>query len=318
MIGSLEVSVVGLGTNTFGTDWFSNPCDQEGATAVVNAALEAGVTFFDTAEEYSITTLSLGTGHAEQFLRAALGKRRDDVVIASKFLPRLDTAPGEWGATRIVRAVEGSLTRLGTDRIDLYQQHQPDPETPIDEILEALGRLVRDGKVREIGCSNFSGEMIDEAVEHAAAAGTTTFASAQNRYNVLDQPRQSGVIEAIERHHMMLLPYFPLASGLLTGKYRRGEGPSGDARLGGDAFANRIFREGLSDDRFTKVEALSVYAEERGHTLLELAISWLTSRPFVGSVIAGATRPDQIAANVAAASWDLTLDDFAAVDEVLR
>ena len=125
MIGSLEVSVVGLGTNTFGTDSFSNPCDQEGATAVVNAALEAGVTFFDTAEEYSITTLSLGTGHSEQFLRAALGKRRDDVVIASKFLPRLDTAPDEWGATRIVRAVEGSLTRLGTDRIDLYQQRRP-------------------------------------------------------------------------------------------------------------------------------------------------------------------------------------------------
>jgi aryl-alcohol dehydrogenase-like predicted oxidoreductase len=317
MIGSLEVSVVGLGANNFGTDFFGGTCDQDDATAIVDAALDSGVTLIDTAEEYSKRS-AWGTGSSEQFIGVALGARRDDVVIASKFgIDNLDD-PDEIGAERIVRAVEESLVRLGTDRIDLYQQHFPDLRVPIEEMLEALDRLVHDGKVREIGCCNFTGAMLDDAEVASDAHGWRRFVSAQNQYNVLDAPMQEGVLDACARHDLMFLPYLPLAGGLLTGKYRKDVAPSADSRFGsggmvGDRMRNRL----LTDERIAVVGRLDAFARERGHTLLELAFSWLTSQPVVASVIAGASRPDQVRANAAAADWELTPEDFAAIDAIV-
>lgn len=308
-IGSLEVSVVGLGANNFGTDFFGTSCDQATSTNVIHAALDAGINFIDTAEEYSTTT-RIGSGRSEEFIRVALGRRRNDVLIATKFSPRVLDAPEERGAKRIVSAVEGSLRRLGTDRIDLYQQHFPDPEGPIDEILEALTRLVRDGKVREIGCSNFSAEMIDEAETASSASSSARFVSVQSPYNMLDSAPQHAVLEACGRNGMMLLPCFPLASGLLTGKYRRNEPAPGDSRFGVETKVVGLIRSQLSDDRVAKAQKLEAYAREQGRSLLELAMSWLACQPSIASVIAGATRPEQVRANVAAASWNLTEEDF--------
>ena len=316
-IGSLEVSVVGLGANNFGTEFFGNRCDADEATRIIHAALDAGVTFIDTAEEYSITT-AFGVGHSEEIIGTALGARRDDVVIASKFCRTVLDAPDERGATRIVRAVEGSLQRLRTDRIDLYQQHQPDPDTPLDEILEALDRLVHDGKVREIGCCNFSGSEIDDAHDVSAAHGFGTFVTVQAQYNVLDLPRQEGVLDACERHEMMVLPYYPLASGLLTGKYRDGAALPADSRLAAQTVIGERMRSAqLTDERLATVAQLNGYARDHGHTLLELAFSWLASQASVASVIAGATSADQVRANAAAASWDLTPEDFAAIAAIV-
>ena len=311
-IGSLEVSVVGLGTNNFGTDYFGTTCDQAMSTKIVDTALECGINFIDTAEEYSTTT-HIGTGHSEEFLGVALGSRRNEVVIASKFSPRVQDAPDERGAKRIVRAVEGSLRRLRTDRIDLLQQHQPDPETPIEEILEALTRLVKDGKVREVGCSNFTAEMIDAAEAASAASGSARFVSVQNPYNLLDQAPQQPVLEACQRDGLMLLPCFPLASGVLTGKYRRGEPAPAETRFGADTWVVNYLKPQLADERLARAEQLEAYARGRGHSLLDLAMSWLACQPLVASVIAGATRPEQVRANVAAAGWTLSDEDFGAV-----
>jgi aryl-alcohol dehydrogenase-like predicted oxidoreductase len=312
------VSIVGLGTNNFGTPFFSNACDQEGATKIVHAALDAGVTFFDTAEEYS-TRSKWGAGRSEEFIRVALGSRRNDVVIASKFMIDDPETPDEMGAKRIMKAVEGSLERLGTDRIDLYQQHFPDPRVPMDEILEALDRLVKDGKVREIGNSNFSGAMIDAADAAAKARGFQAFAAAQNQYNLLDLPAEEGVLESCERNGLELLPFFPLASGLLTGKYRRGDpNPAGTRFEGDTVITNHLREKQLNDKRIARVERLQAFAKTRGHTIIELAISWLTSQPIVASVIAGATTPEQITANAKAACWNLTDEDFRSVAAIVR
>jgi aryl-alcohol dehydrogenase-like predicted oxidoreductase len=312
-IGSLEVSAIGLGTNNFGTDFFGKRCEQDDVTRVINAALDAGVTFIDTAEEYSTVT-EIGTGHSEEFIGVALGARRDEAIIATKFENKSHEHPDQKGADRIIRAVEGSLRRLRTDRIDLLQQHFPDPETPREVIIEAMDQLVREGKVREIGCSNYSGEMLDDAIAISAEKGFASFVSSQNNYNLLEAPRQEGIIDACRRHGVMLLPYFPLASGMLTGKYRRGEAPSADTRLGADAvLAQRLAGRALTDERFDTVEKLEAFAADHGHSLLELAFSWLVSQPYVGSVIAGATRPEQIVSNAEAASWELSADDFAAI-----
>jgi aryl-alcohol dehydrogenase-like predicted oxidoreductase len=317
-IGSLEVSVVGLGANNFGTDFFGDKCNADDAARIIDAALDAGVNFIDTAEEYSSRT-AWGSGRSEEFIGRALGPRRDQVVIASKFSTEVPDAPEERGAKRIVRAVEGSLKRLGTDRIDLYQQHFPDPRVPIDEMLEALDRLVRDGKVREIGCCNFSGAMIDAAQSCSEARGLSRFATLQTQYNLLDRPNEEGALEARARHGMMLLPYFPLASGLLTGKYRKGEAaPPGSRFASNAAIATYLRERQYSDARIEKAERLGAFARERGRTLLELAMSWLASQPFVASVIAGVTRPEQIRSNVAAAGWDLTPEDFAAVAAIVE
>lgn len=316
-IGSLEVSVIGLGCNNFGTGFFGTDTDAAGAKRIIDAALDSGITFLDTAEEYSTKT-KFGEGQSEQFVGEALKGKRNSVVIASKFgIESLDD-PSERGRKRIISAVEGSLKRLGTDRIDLYQQHFPDPETPIDEILEALDRLVKDGKVVEIGCSNFSGAMIDEAEATAKAKGYRRFVSAQNQYNVLDLPWQEGTIEGVKRHNLMLLPFFPLASGLLTGKYKKGNANPEGTRFGGDTFVASVLRDNqLNDARIDKVDRLKAFAESRGHTIVELAFSWLVSQPFVASVIAGATKPEQIQANAGAANWELTDADFKAVADIL-
>ncbi|CAI7976455.1 Aldo/keto reductase [Frankia sp. Hr75.2] len=321
-IGSLEVSVVGLGGNNFGTDFFGAGCDEREVDRIVHAALDAGINLFDTAEEYSITSF-LGEGHSEELIGAALGRRRDEAIIATKFLNQSEADPDQRGAARIVAAVEASLRRLGTDRIDLYQQHQPDPATPVEEILEALDRLVRAGKVREVGCSNFSGKMLDDAAETATRSSFSPYRSCQVQYSVLERPHED-VLGAVERNGMTVLAYFPLASGLLTGKYRRGEPPPPNARLGADAPVSTMLRQGimarrppLSDERLATVEQLSTFAEERGHSLLELAISWLASQPTVASVLTGVTKPEQVIANASAAGWQLTPEELAAVDAIV-
>jgi aryl-alcohol dehydrogenase-like predicted oxidoreductase len=312
-IGSLTVSAVGLGANNFDTNFFGNRCDQDQAIRIIYAALDAGINFIDTAEEYSIVGVH-GSGRSEQIIGIALGSRREEMVIGTKFLPYNPNFPDQRGAERIMQGVEDSLERLGVDHIDLLQQHQPDPHTPMEEILEALDRLQQDGKVREIGCSNFSGMMIDEAQTVSGQSGYARFVSSQSRYNLLEQPGQEGVIDACARHGMVLLPYYPLASGVLTGKYLQGQAVPAEYRLAAETPTGKRERNSLlSDERRGIVAALDSFARERGHTLLELAISWLTSQPVVASVIAGATRPEQIVANAAAANWELSADDFEAV-----
>jgi aryl-alcohol dehydrogenase-like predicted oxidoreductase len=305
LLGNLEVSVVGLGCNNFGMR-----CDQAQTAAVVNAALDAGITLFDTADVYG------GQGKSEEYLGNALGSRRDDVLIATKFgMPMSDDGKHQGASRRwIEQAVEDSLRRLGTDRIDLYQLHAPDQETPIVETLEALDALVKAGKVREIGNSNFDAAQIRAADDASSAAGVAKFVSAQNYYNVLNRHVDNDVAPAASERGLSVLPYFPLANGLLTGKYHRGESAPDGTRLAALP-ADRVDRV-LSDKNFDKVEALEKLAADRGHTLLELAIGWLATQPHVASVIAGATKPEQVAANAAAGDWQLDSDTLAAVDQI--
>lgn len=298
-IGSLDVTVVGLGCNNFG-----GRLDAEATARVVHAALDAGVNFFDTADMY-------GGTKSEEYLGAALSGRRDEVIIATKFGHKVDEQRKGAKAAYVRQAVEDSLRRLGTDRIDLYQLHTPDPETPIAETLGALNDLVRAGKVREIGCSNFSVEQLREAEE--AAKGGARFVSVQNEYSLLHRkPEQDGVLDECARLDLGFLPYFPLSSGLLSGKYRRGEPVPEGTRLAG-ANAARW----LTDGNLDQVEALQRFVECKGRTLLELAFSWLLTRQTVASVIAGATKPEQVRANVAAAGWKLTATELAEVEALL-
>jgi len=309
-IGSLAVSLVGLGGNNFGTDFFGKKCDEPQSARIIYAALDAGINFIDTAEEYSVDSF-VGSGRSEQIIGRTLGTRRNDVIIATKYSVYDVADQDQRGSARIVHAVEASLKRLGTDRIDLYQQHFPDPNVPIEEMLEALTRLVKEGKVREIGCCNFSGAMIDAALEASDGFGLARFSSAQNQYNLLDDPAEEGTIEACVRTGLKLIPYFPLASGLLTGKYARGTVVPAGSRFEADTFVNGILREKqVSDQRHVKVAQFEAFARERGHTILELAMSWLAAQDSVGSIIAGASKPEQIAANVAATGWVLTDDDL--------
>jgi aryl-alcohol dehydrogenase-like predicted oxidoreductase len=298
-IGSLEVSLVGLGCNNFG-----GRIDESQTKAVVNAALDAGIILFDTADSY-------GGGLSEEYLGRALGSRRDEAVIATKFGMG---DPGGASAATIQTAVENSLRRLGTDRIDLYQLHAPDNGVPIEETLGALDGLVRDGKVRQIGCSNFDARLIDEAAAAADKHGTAPFRCVQNELSVLRRRGQSEVFDACDRQGLSFLPYFPLASGLLTGKYHRGEPPPAGTRLAGLPAERQ--EKALSDKRFDVVESLSAFASERGHSVLELAMSWLAGLPQVASVIAGATKPEQVAANAAAVGWAMTADERARIDEL--
>lgn len=299
-IGSLEVSVVGLGCNNFG-----GRIDEAATERVVHAALEAGINFFDTADIY-------GKTKSEEFLGRALGTRRNEVLIATKFGIKLDDEhPGGASPAYIRSAVEDSLRRLGADHIDLYQIHVPDPNVPIADTLGALHELVQAGKVREIGCSNFSVEQLQAA--EAASAGKSRFVSVQNEYSLLHRDPEKGVLAECERQGIGFLPYFPLASGLLSGKYRKGEPPPPGTRLAGGG----RFAEMLAGEQGDKVEALAHFAEARNHTLLELAFSWLLTRPAVASVIAGATKPEQIEANVAAADWEFSAEDLAEIDRIL-
>jgi aryl-alcohol dehydrogenase-like predicted oxidoreductase len=299
-VGSLEASVVGLGCNNFG--W---RIDAEASAKVIDAAIESGVTFFDTADRY-------GKGQSEDFLGRALGKRRDQIILATKF--GMEMEKGQQGASpKYVReAVEASLRRLRTDRIDLYQLHQPDPKTPIRDTLGALDELVREGKVREIGCSNFSVVQIREAVD--ASQDRAQFVSVQNEFSLFHrEPETNGVLADCESRRLAFLPYFPLASGLLTGKYRKGKKlPEGSRAV--DSWGPKVFTE----QNLAIVESLIEFAESKGHTILELAFSWLLSHKPVASVIAGASKPDQVRANAKAAEWQLTADDLAHIDVIMR
>jgi aryl-alcohol dehydrogenase-like predicted oxidoreductase len=297
-IGSLEVSAVGLGCNNFGTR-----IDEAATREVVAAALDAGIQFFDTADTY-------GKGLSEEYLGRALGARRGEVVIATKFGSKMDEERKGARPEYVLRAAEDSLRHLGTDYIDLYQIHRPDPEVPIADTLAALDELVRAGKVREIGCSNFSADQLREA--EAAARGRARFVSVQNEYSLLHRDPEAEVLPECERQGLAFLPYFPLASGLLTGKYRRGHAPPQGTRITGGGWRSDV----LTDENLERVEGLVAFAESRGHTLLELAFSWLLARPAVASVIAGATSPAQVRGNAGAAGWRLTDADLAAVDEI--
>jgi len=296
-IGSLEVSAVGLGCNNFGVR-----LDFRGTERVVAAALDAGVILFDTADIY-------GAGKSEEYLGRALKGRRDAVVLATKFGMELDAKRKGARPEYVRRACEDSLKRLRTDRIDLYQLHRPDPETPIADTLGALNDLVRGGRVREIGCSYFTAAQLREA--RAAAGSGAAFRSVQNEYSLLTREPEREVLGECERLGMAFIPYYPLASGLLTGKYRRGRPAPPNTRLA----TNRNWSERFLTDRSLQiVETLAAFAEARGHTLLELAVSWLLSRAPVASVIAGAMSAEQVRANVAAAAWQLTPADLAEMD----
>jgi|SRR5215212_731762 len=298
-IGSLEVSVVGLGCNNFG-----RRLDAQATNAVVDAAIEAGITFFDTADVY-------GNTKSEEYLGRALGRRREDVVLATKFGSRIDEQRKGAKPEYVKQAVEDSLRRLGTDRIDLYQLHTPDPQVPIEDTLGALDALVKAGKVREIGCSNFSAEQLREA-EEAPPEGASRFASVQNEYSLLHRETEGEVLPQCERLGIAFIPYFPLANGLLTGKYRRGEDVPAGSRLDSER-GDRL----LTDQNLDVVERLIEFSETRGHTILELAFSWLLRLPTVASVIAGATSPEQARGNAAAAGWDLTDEELNEVDSIL-
>jgi aryl-alcohol dehydrogenase-like predicted oxidoreductase len=288
-----------MGCNNFG-----GRLDATRSEEVVLAALDAGINFFDTADIYGGTL-------SEEYLGRALAGRRDEAVIATKFGGRIDDDRRGAKPEYVRRAAEDSLQRLGTDRIDLYQLHLPDPETPIGETLEALDGLVRAGKVREIGCSNFSVAQLREA-EAAVGMGAARFVSVQNDYSLLKRDPEKGVLAECARQGLAFLPYFPLASGLLTGKYRRGEPAPEGTRLAAAAAAERFRTEANQEI----AEALRAFAESRGRTLLELAISWLLSRPVVASVIAGATRPEQARANAGACGWVLSAEELAEVDRL--
>jgi aryl-alcohol dehydrogenase-like predicted oxidoreductase len=297
----LQVSVVGLGCNNFG-----RRCDADQTKAVVDRAIELGVNFFDTANVYGPGGLS------EEYLGRALADRRHQVVVATKFGMRMGSAPMESGGSRrhIMASVEDSLRRLGTDYIDLYQFHAPDAHTPIDETLRALDDLVSAGKVRYIGHSNFAGWQAAEAHFVAQANHLAPFVSAQNEYNLLDRRIERELVPACNAYRLSVLPYFPLASGFLTGKYRPGEPPPAGTRLAGAGpMADRV----LNEKNFKTLEGLEAFAQAHGHGMLDLAIGWLASQSHVASVIAGATKPEQVEQNVAAVEWKLTAEELAEV-----
>jgi aryl-alcohol dehydrogenase-like predicted oxidoreductase len=300
----LRVSAVGLGCNQFRTK-----IDDSAVNETVSAALDAGITLFDTADIYG------GRGGSEESLGLALRGRRDRALVATKF--GMDMADGELarGSRRYIRAsVEGSLRRLQSDWIDLYQYHEPDNLTPLDETLAALDELVDEGKVRYIGSSNLAAWQVVDAEWIARTAHGERFVSAQNRYSLLERDAERELAPACLRSGVGILPFYPLAAGVLTGKYRRGEAPPAGTRLAGQpARASEM----LTESTFALLDRLESFGRERGHSLLEVAIAGLASRPAVGSVIAGATSPEQVAANARAGDWELSAEDRAALDAAL-
>jgi len=289
--GGPEVSIVGLGTNNFG-----GRIDYDQSLAVIDAALDAGITLFDTADIY---------GDSEEYIGRALEGRRDRVVLATKFGKPLDGAPDlPRGSREYIRwAAERSLRRLRTDVIDVYQMHEPDELTPIEETLGALHELVQEGKVRHLGSSNFSAPQIEDADRVAGERGLTRFVSAQNHYSLVERGIEDDVLPVCERLGIGMLPYFPLASGLLTGKYTHGV----------EATEGRLAGREIPEERWSRLEALQRFAEERGVPLLAVAIGGLLAMPAIASVIAGATKPEQVRANVAAGEWEPTVDDLEAL-----
>jgi aryl-alcohol dehydrogenase-like predicted oxidoreductase len=301
----LQVSVVGLGCNNFG-----GRIDANGTLAVVDKCIDMGITFFDTADVY-------GRGLSEEYMAPALKPHRRNIVIATKAAASMGEGPYWGGLSRkyLMEAVDASLRRLQTDYIDLFQVHFPDPRTPIEETLRTLDDLVRSGKVRYIGCCNFFGWQVAEADWVAQTEHLTRFISAQNEYNLLQRNIETELAPACQKYGLGILPFFPLASGFLTGKYRPNEAPPEGTRLGAanSPMAGRILNEG-NFDRLLKLEK---FAEDRGHSMIELAFSWLASKPYISSVIAGATRPEQVEQNARAADWKLTDDDMKEVDEIM-
>lgn len=331
--GTLTTSAVGLGCWTFGRQ-----LDYAESRAIVHAALDAGIRFFDTADRYGAGTSegyrpglnhSWGKGKSEEFLGAALGSRRHSVIVSTKFGAGRGSGHRQLNGERentgggrsdyVVRCLEGSLTRLGTDYIDLFQMHEPDLVTPIDETLAALDRLVRDGKVREIGCSNFDSTRLRAADQAARAHGFARFVTVQNHYNVLHRQPEPELIAACEELEMKLLPYFPLASGVLTGKFSIDGPVEADTRIG------RLIVDGREEKarRFWNAESaravdrLRDFARERGRSLLELAISWLACQPVVGPILPGVSRPEQVVANAAAADWELSPAELDEIDSIV-
>jgi aryl-alcohol dehydrogenase-like predicted oxidoreductase len=303
----LRVSAIGLGCNNLG-----GRLDRAASLAVVRAAVDHGITLFDTADRYPVT----GPGRSEELLGEALGARRAEVVVATKFGLPMDAEQRRTGASRryIMAAVEASLRRLGTDWIDLYQVHVYDPLTPIDETLRALDDLVTQGKVRYIGCSNFAPWQVTDAAWTARSRAGACFISMQAEYSLLAREPERELIPAMTAAGVGFLPYFPLASGLLTGKYRRGAPAPPGTRL---ALGGALTQQFLHDDRIALAERLDEFSAERGHTVLELAFSWLLGQPAIASVIAGASNEAQIAANVAAGNWTLSHADRQAIDEIV-
>ena len=302
----LKISLAGLGCNNFGMR-----CDGEQTRAVVHRAMDEGVTFFDTADIYG------NRGGSEELLGKALGKRRREVVVATKFGMPMGAGPYERGASRryVMAAAEASLRRLDTDYVDVYQLHQPDPDTPQEETLAALDDLVRAGKVRYLGNSNFSGWQVADADWISRTRSLARYVSAQNQYNLLDRRIERDLLPACKKFGLGMLPYFPLASGFLTGKYRPGaEAPKG-TRL---ALMQPMAKQVMTEQNFATLERLEEFARGRGHTLVELAMSWLACQPVVSSVISGATRPEQVTENVKACGWKLTHEELQEVDAITR
>ena len=299
----LEVTSVGIGCMMFGL-----MCDQDQTTAIVDAAIDQGINFFDTADIYGGPH-----GKSEALLGKALGARRNDMIIGTKFgAGGRGAAEGGGSREYIMKGVENSLELLGTDYIDLYQHHFPDAGTPLDETLRALEDLVQQGKVRHIGCSNYTGAMLDEAAQIAANNQSHHYVAAQNRYSLLTRDIEQDLVPVAERQHVGVLPYFPLESGLLTGKYRKGQPLPEDSRFakwgGGGAFA--------SEPWYDIVEELVTYGDSIGRSVLDLAIGWLAALPYVSSVIAGVTKPEQVRSNVAAASWGPTPQQLAEIERI--
>ena len=302
----LKVSVVGLGCNNFGMR-----IDPAQTAVVVNKALDEGINLFDTADIYG------NRGGSETMLGKALGPRRNEVIVASKFGMAMGDGPFMKGGSRrsIMAAAEASLKRLNTDYMDLYQIHFPDPETPQEETLGALNDLVRAGKVRYLGHSNFTGVQTADAAWISKTSGYAPYISAQNQYNLLDRRIEKELTPACQQFGVGILPYFPLASGFLTGKYKRGEEPSKDTRLGA---MGQMAKSALTDSNFAILDKLQEFARSHGHSVLELAIGWLASMPAVSSVIAGATKPEQVSANVKGGDWKLSAEELAEVDKITK
>lgn len=300
----LSVSVVGLGCNNFG-----RRIDLEASRAVIDKALDEGITLFDTADVYG------DRGGSELILGEVLGSRRQDIVLATKFGMSMNDAGTQSGGSRryIVSAVEASLTRLKTDWIDLYQLHAPDSATPMEETLRAMDDLITQGKVRYIGCSNVPAWQVADAQWISKSLGINRFISCQDEYSLVVRGIEKDLVPAMTAYGMGLLPYFPLACGLLTGKYARDTMPEGTRLASTPSLADRY----LNDRNWQIVDDLSAFVARRGHSLLELAFSWLASRPTVSSVIAGATKPEQVAQNVAAVEWDMTPDELSDIEKII-